>query len=172
MESLEELVAGHPILVGGDRFVRVSADLAAAFRPGDALAVVPETGEVLHIPCGERRLATGAIDRAVRAFERMATTTAEQVDVFYEAFATALESESTWSAIAEVNARDVEDAKSRGRSTTRLLADGRLRIGNASAFSRVQLARVSVSGIDFVDATAGRVRLRMLRRTHQHLARE
>jgi glutamate-5-semialdehyde dehydrogenase len=129
MERLEVLVAGDPLVVGGDRFVRVSEELAAAFRAGDSLAVVQETGEILHVPSDQRQLATAAIDRAVGAFGRMATTTIEQVDAFYEEFATALESDSTWSAIEEVNARDVEDAKSRGRSTTRLLADEWLRMG-------------------------------------------
>ena len=47
---LERLEVGERLLVGGDRFVRVPHDLADAFRPGDRLVVVHETGALLHLP--------------------------------------------------------------------------------------------------------------------------
>ena len=107
----------------------MSPELAAAFSPGDSLAVVPETGEVLHVPASERETAEAAVDRALRAFGGMGAVGAERIDAFYENFATALESEEIWGRIAVVNAADVERARSGGRSTTRLEATDRLRRG-------------------------------------------
>eukprot|EP00971_Amphidinium_carterae_P315224 6265349-Amphidinium_carterae.6 len=47
--------SGDRVLVGGDRFVRVSKELAASFRSGDALLSVESTGEVLHLPAAEKK---------------------------------------------------------------------------------------------------------------------
>jgi glutamate-5-semialdehyde dehydrogenase len=127
IEQLDNLVAGTMVLLGSDSYVRVSEELAAEFRSGDGLAVVPETGEVLHIPARERALAHEAVSRARQAFQEMASVSNESIRRFYDDFATALESERVWQGIAEVNAVDVTDARSRGRSTTRLVADQELR---------------------------------------------
>ena len=60
-----------PIVFGGDRVARVSAELAAAFRPGDRLVVVQDTGDLLHVPSAVHELAAGAVDRASAAFGRI-----------------------------------------------------------------------------------------------------
>ena len=127
MKPLERLEEGQRILVGGDRFVTVSSELAQSFAPGDSVAVVEETGELLHLPAQERRIAERAVDRAVAAFETMGMVLGDQIHSFYEGFATRLESDEIWGSIATVNAADVAGARSRGRSTTRLVADDRLR---------------------------------------------
>ncbi|MTV26739.1 aldehyde dehydrogenase family protein [Nitriliruptoraceae bacterium ZYF776] len=118
---LHELTPGTPLLVGGDRVVRVSEELAAAFRPGDALLVVQEDGTVLHLPAAERAAARRAVDAAVAAFDAMGAVDDDQVDAFYLAFADALEDDATFAPIAAANAADVEAARTRGRSTTRLV---------------------------------------------------
>ena len=59
-EQLTSLTAGMAIPFGGDRLTRVSDALAAAFRPGDRLIVVQETGELLHVPAAVHALATAA----------------------------------------------------------------------------------------------------------------
>jgi glutamate-5-semialdehyde dehydrogenase len=43
-ESLETLVPGMPIVFGGNRVVRVSAELAAKFAPGDTLLIAAHSG--------------------------------------------------------------------------------------------------------------------------------
>ena len=118
---LTELQAGQPVLYGGDRVAHVSAELAAAFRPGDQLRVVEATGELLHVPAAEAEIAADAVSRAVAAFRAM-------ISRFYEDFAARLESEEIWREIARVNAVDVEKAQARGRSTTRLVASDKLRL--------------------------------------------
>ncbi len=118
-EALTSLTAGTPIIVGGDRVVRVDDELAAAFRPGDALLPLA-TGEVLHVPAADRKAAAEAIDAADAAFAAMGSVSEEQLDTFYGAFADRLADDDTFAAIAAANAADVADAQRRGRSTTRL----------------------------------------------------
>ena len=127
MEPLQTLTAGMPLVVGGDRVVPVPADVAEAFRPGDALLVTPDTGDVLHVPAADRRAATDAVDAAVDAFGAMGTVSDAQVSAFFGAFADALADDATFAPIAAANAEDVEAARARGRSTTRLVLSDRMR---------------------------------------------
>lgn len=126
-EPLTTLPAGMPLLVGGDRVVHVSDDLAAAWQPGDRLLVLDDTGDVLHVPAAEQATARAAVDRAADAFAAMGAVTDAQVDAFYEAFARRLEDDDTFAAVATANAADVERARDRGRSTTRLVLSDTMR---------------------------------------------
>jgi glutamate-5-semialdehyde dehydrogenase len=124
---LEHLEPGMPILFGGDRVTHVDPQLAAAFRPGDALIVLQDRGDLLHVPRADRDAAAGAVDAAVRAFDRMGEVDDAQLDAFYEAFARRLEDDDVFEAIAEANAADVDDARGRGRSVTRLVLSEAMR---------------------------------------------
>ena len=126
-QPLEHLTAGAIIVVGGDRQVVVSRELAEAFAPGDYLATVERTGELLHVRADERARARAAVDRAYDAFAQMASVSDAQISQFYEGFARRLGDDSIWSAIQKVNQEDVKQAKARGRSTTRLEASEQLR---------------------------------------------
>ncbi|MCB0123838.1 MAG: aldehyde dehydrogenase family protein, partial [Caldilineaceae bacterium] len=127
--TVEKLEAGMPVLAAGGKVLRVSAELAAAFQPGDSLAAVAESGQLLHIPAAERQLATAAVTRAVDAFAMMGSVTDQQISRFYEHFATMLEDDAIWAEVSAVNARDVTRAQARGRSTTRLIATEKMRRG-------------------------------------------
>jgi glutamate-5-semialdehyde dehydrogenase len=126
-QALERLTPGQEILFGGNRVVEVPEELAAAFESGDQIRVVERTGELLHLPCAEARLAAEAVDRAYAAFRAMGEVSDDQISRFYEEFATRLETEAIWGQIARANADDVEAATRRGRSTTRLVATDELR---------------------------------------------
>lgn len=126
-EPLTALTPGMPLLVGGDRVVHVDDELAAAFRPGDRLIVLDDSGDVLHVPHAEQEVARRAVDRAAGAFARMGSVTDQQVGDFYEAFARRLEDDDTFAPVAEANAADVERARDRGRSTTRLVLSDTMR---------------------------------------------
>jgi glutamate-5-semialdehyde dehydrogenase len=128
-EPLTSLSAGMPIPFGGDRLTRVPEALAAAFRPGDRLIVVQETGDLLHVPTEVHRIAAAAVGRAAEAFAQMGEVSDEAIGRFFEAFARRLESGAAWAPIAAANAADVEQAKARGRSTTRLVASDKMRAG-------------------------------------------
>lgn len=126
---LTRLTPGMPILVGGDRFVPVSEELAAAFAPGDALLTVPEDGALLHVPAADRRAAAVAVDAAVAAFAALGEVDDARLDAFYTAFADRLADDEVFAPIAAANADDVAAARERGRSTTRLELDERMRAG-------------------------------------------
>ena len=126
-ERLEALAPGQAIPFGGDRIARVSPELAAAFRPGDRLVVVQDTGDLLHVPGAEQAAAAAAVGRAASAFARMGEVSDAAISAFFEAFARRLENAEVWAAIAGANAQDVERAQARGRSTTRLIASEAMR---------------------------------------------
>lgn len=112
---------------GGTNVTVVSEELAAAFEPGDALVVLQETGELLHIPRSALGTARDAVTAAVDAFARMGAVTDDQITDFYRRFAASLADDAAFKAIAGANSRDVEDARQRGRSVTRLILDDQMR---------------------------------------------
>ncbi|MCW5759421.1 MAG: aldehyde dehydrogenase family protein, partial [Phenylobacterium sp.] len=124
---LDALAPGQAIPFAGDRVAYVTPGLAAAFRPGDRLAVVQDTGDLLHIPAREHAAAEAAVGRAVGAFARMGEVDDAAVTAFFDTFARRLEDDAVWARIATANAADVEGARARGRSTTRLIASDAMR---------------------------------------------
>lgn len=124
---LDALAPGQAIPFAGDRVAFVTPELAAAFRPGDRLVVVQDTGDLLHIPEVEARAAGGAVGRAAGAFARMGDVSDAAITAFFEAFARRLEDDAVWAMIAAANVADVEAARARRRSTTRLEASADMR---------------------------------------------
>ncbi|WP_241432126.1 aldehyde dehydrogenase family protein [Ilumatobacter nonamiensis] len=118
--ALDRLDVGQPIVFGGDRVVHVGDELADNFRPGDHLVVVQETGDLLHVPASEHELVERAVSAAVEGFAGLARCTDDQIDDFFAHFARLLADDTVFAAVAEANAADVESARSRGRTTTRL----------------------------------------------------
>lgn len=116
---MDELKLGTKILAADGQAFTVDADLAAAFRPGDRLVADTQAG-LLHIPVAEHRAATVAVDAAATSFADMADVTDDAIIAFYGNAATALADDGVWKEVAAVNAEDVENARRRGRSTTRL----------------------------------------------------
>jgi len=162
-EQLTSLTAGMAIPFGGDRITRVSEALAAAFRPGDRLIVVQETGDLLHVPAEVHALAAAAVGQATDAFSAMGLVSDDAVSNFFDAFANRLEADGSWAPIAAANAEDVASAKARGRSTTRLLASPRMRADmiaglrewrDASPSRRRQVERIDHAGWSVEQLTA------------------
>ena len=116
-----------PIFYGGNRVTHVSEELAKKFGAGDRLLVVPETGDLLHVPAAENTVATEAVGAAFAAFQQMGEVPDAQVSVFFDEFAARLESEAAWGLIAAANEEDVKRARGKGRSTTRLEASDKMR---------------------------------------------
>jgi len=127
--KLTHLKAGTPILFGGNRVLEVPPDVAARFEPGDSAVLVEATEELLLIPENESQIAEQAVGRAVAAFGELSSASDESISVFYSGFADRLADDAIWSEIKRVNQDDVADAQARGRSTTRLVADEKLRLG-------------------------------------------
>jgi glutamate-5-semialdehyde dehydrogenase len=129
MTQLTSLTPGMPIVYGGDRVTHVGAELAGAFRPGDHVIVVQDTGDLLHIPAEVHTIAADAVSNAVAAFGAMGTVSDEQISAFYEAFAARLEDDESFAPIGFANEADVASARERGRSTTRLVLTETMRTG-------------------------------------------
>jgi glutamate-5-semialdehyde dehydrogenase len=142
--SLTRLTPGQEIPFGGDRVSRVPAELAAAFQPGDRLVVVQSTGALLHIPAAVHAVVESAIADAVAGFEELAGCSDDAISGFFDAFAAALRDDGVARAVSQANERDVERARERGRSTTRLVLDDAMRAG-------------MIAGLEgWRDATSGR----------------
>ena len=129
---LTSLTPGQPVVFGGDRVVHVSDELAAAFAAGDQLIVDPSSGSLLHVPEREHAIAAAAVTAAVDAFGELARCTDDQITRFFETFADRLDDDEAFAAIAAANAADVESARARGRSTTRLELSSKMRADMAS----------------------------------------
>jgi glutamate-5-semialdehyde dehydrogenase len=141
---LTKLESGMRVIVAGDRIMPIPAALAERFRPGDSIVYSDVTDELLLIPSAEKQVAALAVTDALRAFEQMRSVSDEQVNRFYTRFAHHLATDAVWSGIQQVNQLDVEDARRRERSTTRLIATERLRQGMIEGllgWSRMPTAR-------------------------------
>ncbi len=125
--ALNQLKAGMAVVFGGDQIAVVDEALAAAFAPGDRLVVVQESGALLHVPIVAHQIATRAVDLASDAFADLAGVSDNQITDFFERFAAHLTDDRIWAKIAMANGADVKSATARGRSTTRLVADQRMR---------------------------------------------
>lgn len=125
--TLERLIAGTPIPFAGNRVTVVSPELALRFQPGDHLLVEQVSGELLLIPVADQHAASVAIERADAAFKAMSAVSDQAISEFFDLFAQRLEDQPCWDLIETANLADIEWARSRGRSTTRLLADERMR---------------------------------------------
>ena len=126
---LTALEPGMRLIVAGDRVMSVPAALAERFRAGDSLVYSDATDELMLVPSAAKSAATVAVTEALVAFDQMRSVRDEQVNHFYSVFARHLSSEAIWSSILQANRLDVEDARRRERSTTRLVATDRLRQG-------------------------------------------
>ena len=118
--QLASLTAGMPIIWGSNQVTTVPEDLAAAFVAGDRPIVVQDTGDLLHVPKNEWDTASQAVARAVDAFTGLRSVTDDAVTKFYREFASRLEDDESFGAIATANQADIESARARGRTTTRL----------------------------------------------------
>ena len=125
--ALEQLIAGQSIPFGGDRQTVISEELAAAFRPGDRLVVVQNTGDLLHIPAAEHQIVTSAVDAALSGFAGLGAVSDEQITEFFRAFTRQLADDDAFAPIAVANETDVASAAARGRSTTRLELTDKMR---------------------------------------------
>ncbi|MCE2528029.1 MAG: aldehyde dehydrogenase family protein [Actinomycetia bacterium] len=125
--QLTNLTPGMAIPFGGDRVTMVSAELAAAFTPGDRLVVVQSTGDLLRIASADWEIAEAAVGQAHRAFTRLGGCSDQQITDFYEAFARRLTDDEAFAPIAEANRADVEAAQAQGRTTTRLVLSDKMR---------------------------------------------
>ncbi len=126
-DRLERLEPGQPVLFAGNRVATVGPDLAAAFVPGDRVVVVQTSGDLLHIPAAEYERVEAAVLRAHDAFAELGGVPDAAISAFFEEFARRLEDDVSFAPILRANEADVEAARAKGRSTTRLVLSPKMR---------------------------------------------
>ncbi len=102
-------------------------ELASAFVEGDQLVVINNTGALLHIPQSVLVETQRAVSAAVGAFGLLGRISDSAISSFFGEFADLLHDDESFAPIAAANAADVELAKSKGRSTTRLVLSPQMR---------------------------------------------
>ena len=105
----------------------MSEELASEFESGDRLIVIQTTGDLLHVPADVWKISTKTVQRAHDAFLEMGSVDDHAITKFFKLFADYLSNEERFSAIKDSNDEDVRVAKSRGRSTTRLVLSEKMR---------------------------------------------
>lgn len=124
---------GDRVLVGSN-VIRVSAEFAAALRPGDEVLGVASLGHLRRVPSSIRANVSASVDVAVGAFRDLQSCSDEDVSVFFDSAARRLGDPTVHRLIAGANALDVESARDRGRSTTRLEYTEKMRRDMVEAF--------------------------------------
>jgi glutamate-5-semialdehyde dehydrogenase len=127
--QLTSLPRGTQLLFGGDQLITVPDDIADRFKLGDSVVIAEATLEVLLIPKQEKQLVNEQVARALAAFEIVRSASDTNIARFFEQFAMRLADNAIWRVIEQENANDIERAKQRGRSTTRLAASEAMRRG-------------------------------------------
>jgi glutamate-5-semialdehyde dehydrogenase len=144
--TLTTLEPGMQIIYGGNCVFTVDERLAQQFQPGDRLFMSENLPKPLVIPKYAIELVETEIQCAQEGFYALAKVSDDQINSFYDYFSTNLLDNAIWAAIQQVNAEDVEKAKSKGRSTTRLVANQRCRenmVAGLIDFKEQQVARVT-----------------------------
>ena len=126
-KKLESLTTGMRIPYGGDSVAIVSEELASEFVSGDRLIVIQTTGDLLHVPADVWNISFSTVERAHNAFLEMGLVDDESITKFFKLFADYLSDEERFSAIKDSNDEDIRIAKSKGRSTTRLVLSEKMR---------------------------------------------
>jgi glutamate-5-semialdehyde dehydrogenase len=138
MSELSEIPAGTNVVVG-NRVLRMPE-----LRAGDRAIAVGRSGELVVISAQAYAEAELAVREAEAALTALSSCGAEAISAFFRGFAQRLADDTCWQAIEAANRADVASAEARGRSTTRLATNAKMRsamveglLGWAEAPSRV-----------------------------------
>ena len=143
---IEQLTAGMQLIYDGNRLFTVDDDLATQFKSGDHLVFVSGFDRPIIIPKQSMDLVGAEIQLAKDGFYSLGRVSNDAINGFYDAFSANLMNDDVWSKIQDVNDEDVQAAKAKGRSITRLVADDKCRKNMAAGlldFKNQQVERVS-----------------------------
>ena len=106
------------ILVNG-KLITIGAAIADQFSDGDRI-VASTDGQLMLIPKTEIDIVGQVVELSRRAFSLLQSASDDQISTFFRLFADRLADDVLMAEVMVVNENDVEQAKQRGRSTTRL----------------------------------------------------
>ena len=119
VDSEGAIKAGDRVLVG-TTLITVDDKTASEMKAGDILLGIASSGRLRRIPAGVLAEVDRAVGDAAAAFPLMASVDQQRVTKFYETAARRLADDSVFRGVAAANTADVDAARARGRSTTRL----------------------------------------------------
>jgi len=111
----------------GSTLLTIDADLASELEPGDVVLGVAETSQLLRIPSRTRSLVADLLERSQEAFSALAQVEDVAITTFFDRAAQLLADDDVIRPVMQANNDDVERARARGRSTTRLVLEFKMR---------------------------------------------
>jgi glutamate-5-semialdehyde dehydrogenase len=133
MADVTQVQAGDRILVG-DHLITLTSEFVGSLEPGDSLVASAQTGLVRRVPAAITKLAEDAVSASLEAFRSLSLCTQDQVTIFFAEAARLMADEQIFETIGFANRSDVEDARKRGRSVTRLELSSKMRLDMIAAF--------------------------------------
>jgi len=106
------------ILVNG-KLINIGSAIADQFSDGDRI-VASTDGQLMLIPKTEIDIVGQVVELSQRAFSLLQSASDDQISTFFRLFADRLADDVLMAEVLVANENDVEQAKQRGRSTTRL----------------------------------------------------
>ena len=133
---------GDRVLVG-TQMITVNAGFAASLQAGDVVLGIAHSGHLRRIPADVSRIVDDAVTRATQAFTEMSSVSDEQISHFFQLAAQFLADDEKFHPVQEANIADVEKARLRGRSTTRLQLSDSMRNDMVEALQMWQQLKLS-----------------------------
>jgi glutamate-5-semialdehyde dehydrogenase len=126
------LQAGDLVAIGRYR-TRVTAEFASSLMDGDQVLALSGSGELRRLPKHVVELVEGSVGRAMSGFEQLSAVSDQAICQFFELASIALLDDEVFAHVQSANISDVESARVRGRSTTRLALTDSMRHDMVSA---------------------------------------
>jgi len=123
----ETSVAPLTSLAADGTIITVPPSLQEELKEGDRLVCLGKENELVRIPLEERLRVKEAVDSAVEAFRNLQSVDDGAITSFFAYFADNLGNDEIWGEIQRANDQDVTRAQERGRSTTRLSVNEKMR---------------------------------------------
>jgi glutamate-5-semialdehyde dehydrogenase len=133
MIDVSQVRAGDRVLVGG-HLITVSDEFVRSLESGDALVASADTGVLRRIPRAISELSFDAVTKAKKAFASLSLCGSEQFTQFFSEAARLLNRDDVYEVLLLANRGDVQDARVRGRSVTRLELTQKMRSDMIAAF--------------------------------------
>ena len=133
MASTSRLTSGDKVLVG-THVIEIDDEFSQSLEEGDIVLGIATTGSLKRIPSHTQSLVSDAVSHALSAFEGLAACSDSAVNEFFNEAASLLANDDVFDDIAQANSSDVSSARSRGRSTTRLVLSSKMRSDMVAAF--------------------------------------
>lgn len=118
----------------GETVVVVDSAFAESMQAGDTVLAVASSQSLKRIPIDVKQLVSRAVENSQKAFNSLSRCSAEQVNLFYSKAADLMEDDDVFASVLQINESDVASAVVRGRSTTRLAIDQKMRLDMIAAF--------------------------------------